>query len=46
MLVLRATVSPPERTAVIRWDLTTGRQRLLGTVGPMPDGACTNVPAI
>ncbi|GAB2573798.1 hypothetical protein Aab01nite_20460 [Paractinoplanes abujensis] len=44
MLVLRSTVSPPDRTAVVRWDLTTGRQRMLGTVGAMVSRPCSTVP--
>ncbi|MBU2661953.1 PQQ-binding-like beta-propeller repeat protein [Actinoplanes bogorensis] len=44
MLLLRTTVSPPDRTAVVRWDLETGRQRVLGAVDRIPDGACQTVP--
>ncbi|MBL7255135.1 outer membrane protein assembly factor BamB family protein [Paractinoplanes lichenicola] len=44
VLVLRSTVSPPDRTAVIRWDLRTGRQRMLGTIGAMAGRPCSSVP--
>jgi outer membrane protein assembly factor BamB len=44
LLVLRPTGSPPERTVVTRWDLRTGRQQVLGTVGLMGDYTCEAAP--
>lgn len=43
LLLLRATVSPPGRTSVTRWDLRTGRLDLLGSVGLLPGHRCQTV---
>ncbi|MEU8814289.1 PQQ-binding-like beta-propeller repeat protein [Actinoplanes sp. NPDC048796] len=40
ILLLRSTVTPPGRTAVTRWDLDTGRQTPLGTIGHMSGYHC------
>lgn len=44
LLLLRSTVDPPGRTAVVRWDLRTGRQRMLGSIGDMASRPCSSVP--
>ncbi|MGK5678954.1 outer membrane protein assembly factor BamB family protein [Actinoplanes sp. URMC 104] len=44
VVMLRSTVSPPGRTAVVRWDLATGRQHLLGTIAPMSGRPCSTAP--
>lgn len=43
-LLLRSTVAPPDRTAVTSWDLRTGRQRLLGSIGATVSRPCSSVP--
>ncbi len=43
IILLRSTQSPPDRTAVTRWDLRTGRQWVLGTIAPMPGRPCSAV---
>ncbi|WP_250001923.1 PQQ-binding-like beta-propeller repeat protein [Actinoplanes sp. M2I2] len=43
-IVLRSTRSPQDRTAVTRWDLTTGRQWLLGTVAAVGGPPCSVKP--
>lgn len=44
VVVLRSTLSPPNRTAVIRWDIETGRQWMLGTIAPMGNPPCSALP--
>ncbi|MBM2621263.1 PQQ-binding-like beta-propeller repeat protein [Actinoplanes sp. LDG1-06] len=44
VLLLRSTVSPPDRTAVVRWDLGTGEQTTIGTLGAMAGRPCSTVP--
>ncbi|WP_127497619.1 PQQ-binding-like beta-propeller repeat protein [Actinoplanes solisilvae] len=44
VVVLRPTESPPNRTAVVRWDLATGRQWLLGAIDPMGNPPCSALP--
>lgn len=41
VIVLRPTQSPPDRTAVVRWDLETGRQWMLGTIAPVGGPPCS-----
>lgn len=43
LYVLRATTSPPARTAVSRLDPANGQETVLGTVGPLNDGNCLGV---
>jgi outer membrane protein assembly factor BamB len=40
VLVLRTTRTPPDRTAVTRWDLRTGHQHLLGSVDGVVNNRC------
>jgi outer membrane protein assembly factor BamB len=40
LYLLRSTRTPPGRTSVTRWDVATGRTRLLGAVDPVPGERC------
>lgn len=41
LLILRGTQTPYLRSKVIRFDLTTGAQRTLGTTAPIGEGFCS-----
>jgi outer membrane protein assembly factor BamB len=43
LLLLRSTTTPADRTSVTRWDLTTGRQDVLGTMDKMLGYRCEAV---
>jgi outer membrane protein assembly factor BamB len=40
ILLLHTTTSPPDRTSVTRWDLSTGHQHLLGSIDEVAIGRC------
>jgi len=44
MFLLRPTTAPAGRTEVSRLDLADGRQTVLGTIGPLGDQWCREVP--
>jgi putative pyrroloquinoline-quinone binding quinoprotein len=42
--LLRGTTTPRDRTAVVRFDLATGRSTMLGTIGAIGEQGCAMVP--
>jgi hypothetical protein len=42
--LLRGTTTPRNRIAVVRFDLTTGAQTMLGTIGAIGEQGCAMVP--